>query len=259
MIKQEVLRLAKTLGIEKCGFSENAFVALFPYHVAEEDGNISVYARGLDYHKVAKARLEPIRARLSELGSVSAVHVDNGDLDDRRAAYEAGLGFIGKNGMLICREYGSYFFIGQVTHSLNIQRDFPLEETCLQCGRCVVECTGGALSENGFCIDKCVSHISQKRGELTDIEKGLILKGGLCWGCDRCQEVCPHNSCVRDTAIAEFRTERVSTLTLDELEDMSNKEFRAKYGKYAFAWRGKNVLIRNLKIFQDAENENEQE
>lgn len=259
MIREEILRLAASLGIKKCGFSENAFVALFPYHVAEKGGNISVYARGMDYHNVARARLEPIRAKLSAYGSVSSIHVDNGHLDDRRAAYEAGLGFIGKNGMLICREYGSYFFIGQVTHSLDIERDFPLEETCLQCGRCIAECIGGALSEDGFCIERCVSHISQKRGELTENEKGLILKGGLCWGCDRCQEVCPHNGAVSDTAIAEFREKRISTLKLDELESLSNRDFRAKYGKYAFAWRGKNVLIRNLKIFHDAGNKNEQE
>ena len=259
MMKQKILSLAKSLGIEKCGFSENSFVALFPYYAEDSGSNISMYARGADYHSVVRTRLKPIQSALCAEGSESEIHVDNGRLNDRRAAYEAGLGFFGKNGMLICREYGSYFFIGQVTHTLPIERDRPLRETCMNCGRCIEDCIGGALGADGsFDVEKCVSHISQKRGELTEHEEQLILKSGLCWGCDRCQTVCPHNRGLTQNALPEFLNGRITRLEEVMPDGMSNREFMRRWGGYAFAWRGRSVLARNLKIFQNAEKCNEQ-
>lgn len=247
--KEYIISLAEKEGIKKCGFSDGAFVALFPYYVKGDNGNVSMYARGLDYHKIIEEKLERIAEGFVKLGSdFSQVHVDKGKLNDRDAAFKAGLGFYGKNGMLICREFGSYFFIGQVTHTLDIEADGESGERCLGCGRCIKECIGGALSEDGFDIKRCVSEISQKRGELTEAEEKLIIESGLCWGCDRCQEVCPHNSGLETTAMPEFLEQRISVLSLSDIDGLTNREFKEKYGKYALSWRGKGVLIRNLNI-----------
>lgn len=259
MMKKQILSMAARQGIEKCGFSKDAFVALFPYHIERETGNISRYARGKDYHVVAEKKLRPIAEKIIELGGIGEIHIDNGLLNDRQAAYQAGLGFYGMNNMLICEEYGSYFFIGQIVHGLNVEPDEPLNTTCLRCGRCIEECTGQALGEEKFNIDKCLSNITQKKGELCEDEEALILKGGLCWGCDRCQEVCPFNQGIKNTAIEEFKTDRIVSLELKDLENLSNREFKEKYGSYAFSWRGKNVLIRNLKLFEHAEKRNGKE
>ncbi len=252
-VKQKISDLAKNLGFEKFGFKRGAFVALFPYYVKNERGTVSMYARGLDYHKVAEGKLAPISHELLRLGaSFAEIHADKGILDDRRAAYEAGLGFYGKNGMLICEEFGSYFFIGQIVHDLPIEPDSPTDMSCLNCGRCIRFCTGNALTEHGFDINKCVSHISQKRGELGDAEKALLIKSGMCWGCDKCQDVCPHNAGLDTTAMPEFMNNRIASLEKADLEGLSNREFKEAFGSYAFAWRGKNVLLRNIDILSQS-------
>ncbi len=259
MIKEKIREFARALGLQKIGFSDSAVVALFPYFVKDEEGNISMYARGLDYHRVAEDKLKKLEACLQSLGATETfVHADKGSLDDRRAAYDAGLGFFGKNGMLICREYGSYFFIGQVVHNLKIEADRPLTENCLACGACSKNCPGGALNVSGFEVDKCLSHISQKRGELSADEQKLLKNSGLCWGCDVCQAVCPHNKDLPTTALPEFCERRITRLKPEDIERLSNREFKEKFGKYAFSWRGKGVLERNLKIlFSQREDINE--
>lgn len=258
-MKDEILELAKKIGIKKSGFSKGAFVALFPYFIKESRGNISVYARSEDYHTIAERKLKIIEEKMHQLGAVNTeIHVDKGILNDRIAAYEAGLGFFGKNGMLICEEFGSFFFIGQIIHDLEIIPDAPLGKVCMNCGECIKRCIGGALSADGFCIDKCVSHISQKKGELSESEEKLIVKSGLCWGCDICQTVCPYNKRLETTAMPEFYENRIESLYLCDIENMSNREFKRKYGNYAFSWRGKSVLERNLKILgEESEVSNE--
>ena len=259
MIKEKIRKFAKELGIERVGFSANAVVVLFPYFVKGEEGNLSMYARGIDYHRVAEEKLKKTEAFLQNLGATETlIHADKGTLDDRKAAYDAGLGFFGKNGMLICGEYGSYFFIGQVVHNLKIDADKPLTGSCLSCGACVNSCPGGALTENGFKIDKCLSEISQKRGELSDYEQRLLKNNGLCWGCDVCQAVCPHNKDLPTTAMPEFLDRRITHLSPKDVAGLSNREFKNKFGEYAFSWRGKGVLERNLKVlFSQREEINE--
>ncbi len=253
MIKKQILEYAKGLGFDKVGFSQNAVVVLMPYFVKNEDGNISMYARGLDYHKVAEEKLGRLGEFLETLGAEKiTVHVDKGGLDDRRAAYDAGLGFLGKNGMLICDEFGSYFFIGQIVHDLEIEANISQKKSCISCGECIRNCPGGALSENGFDIEKCLSHITQKRGDLTKREEQLIKENGLCWGCDVCQRVCPHNKGLKTTALPEFMEDRITSLRSDDVENLSNREFKAKFGKYAFSWRGKGVIERNLEVLFSA-------
>lgn len=254
MMKAKIREFAKTLGLEKVGFSKSAVVALFPYYVKGETGNLSMYARGTDYHLVAEEKLKKIEEFLIELGaSETLIHADKGGLDDRKVAYDAGLGFVGKNGMLICDEYGSYFFIGQVLHNLDIEPDTPVLQSCLSCGACIKSCPGGALSADGFVIEKCLSEISQKKGELTEHEKGMMINNGLCWGCDVCQSVCPHNRGLETIAMPEFLGDRITMLTPFDVQGLSNREFKEKYGRYAFSWRGKGVLQRNLQVLFEKE------
>lgn len=251
MIKNIIIREAKMAGIEIFGFTENAFVALFPYYVKDEHGNISMYARGLDYHKVIKEILKPIKEKSLSLGAKEVIiHCDNGEFDDRDAAYRAGLGFYGKNKMLINDKYGSYFFIGQVICDLEFDADKPLAKTCLGCGRCERECVTGVL-KNEYQADKCLSGISQKKGELTEEEASFLRKSGMCWGCDVCQRVCPHNENLETTALPAFLNERIKSLEKSDLENLSERKFKEKYGKYAFAWRGGKVLKRNLEILDN--------
>ena len=251
MIKDIISKEAKKARIEVFGFTENAFVALFPYYVKGEEGNISMYARGEDYHKVVKEKLKPIAEKIISLGATKVIiHCDNGGYNDRKAAYDAGLGFYGKNRMLINDKYGSYFFIGQVICDLKFEADSPLDKTCFSCGRCENACITGTLKE-GYTEENCLSGISQKKGDLTKEEQDFIKKSKMCWGCDICQRVCPHNEKLESNALKDFLNDRITSLKISDLENLSEREFKKKYGKYAFAWRGGKVLKRNLEILKD--------
>lgn len=248
-IKEELTKKAKELGITEIGFciheGKCAVCCLFPYYFEDgEKANISMYARGIDYHVLAK---EKLNALLSPFAEDFETRVDVGPIDNIDVAYRSGLGVIGKNRLLINKNLGSYFFIGYALTNLEIEPDLPIDGSCLSCNKCINACTGGALSANGFDVTKCISYISQKKGELSDKEIKLLKKSNLIWGCDTCQDVCLMNKAPL-YSMAEFTENRIPYLKKEDIENLSNKEFKKKYGNYAFSWRGKAVLLRNMDI-----------
>lgn len=228
---------------------KECIVALFPYYCGYiEDSNISIYAHGKDYHIVIKEILLGVAADL-ELEDFD-IHSDIGPEIERQLATQAGLCFVGKNGMCINSKYGSYFFIGYIACNADFeisQRDIG---SCINCGKCIDACPGKALGDR-FIPDRCLSAITQKKGNLTSWEESLIKENGYVFGCDICQRVCPHNENAQKTPIDSFVKNRVTTLCLEDIQSLTNKEFRAKYGDRAFSWRGKAVLERNLKILKE--------
>lgn len=233
---QDVLPGAKTV-----------VVCAFNYRADDEKGNVARYARGLDYHTVAADKLKEIARLLADGGFGARYFSDTGDLNERLLAKLSGIAFIGRNHMAINPVFGSYFVIGYVVTDCVMEPDAPCELTCAECGRCAAACPGGAL-DGDFCEEKCLSYISQKKGELTEYEESLLIKAGSVWGCDLCQEVCPHNNNSAVTDIEEFGKDLIADLYVDE--NMSNREFKRAYGNRAFAWRGKGVLIRNQNILK---------
>ncbi len=253
-MKNKIFNFIHSLGIEKCGIArygeKSAIVCLFPYYCGESDGNLSLYARGLDYHLVIKEKLSPVCDFIRTLASDTECEIfaDIGPEVDRRLAYEAGLGFYGKNKMLINDDFGSYFFIGYILCDLDLAPDTPLQKACMGCNRCIENCPGGALGEE-FDINKCASHISQKKGDLTESEIAILKKSGLVFGCDTCQRVCPHNN-ITPKPLKEFTEDLIDSISLSELESLSNRGFMKKYKNRAFSWRGKGVLERNIGLME---------
>ncbi|MCL2837569.1 MAG: DUF1730 domain-containing protein [Oscillospiraceae bacterium] len=255
MIKNELRKVASALGIEKIGALKDndmtVVVALFPYYVANEQGNVAMYARARDYHKVNAEKLEVICEFLRDNGARTCkIFVDNAARNDRKAAQLAGLGFYGRNNMLICDEYGSYFTIGQIVTDLEIEPDKPDSGKCENCGECVRACPSGALNGGEYQKSLCLSEISQKKGELTVSEAELLKLAGTVWGCDICQSACPHNANLTTNVPRELMENRVVNLALCDIADMDDNEFRQEYEQYAFSWRGVDTLKRNLKILQ---------
>ena len=115
---------------------------------------------------------------------------------------------------------------------------------------CIKSCPSGALGDDFDC-ENCLSAITQKKGELTEWEESLIRKNKIVFGCDICQKVCPHNKDVATTPIDEFSKNRIFSISLEDIQNLTNREFNQKYGNRAFAWRGKAVLERNLKIIEN--------
>ncbi len=251
-MKQQIKAFAAKLGITETGVTQyggkTAFVCLFPYFSGYENGNLSVYAYSTDYHLVTREKLGKIcEYILAETDATCAEgFADIGPEIDKDLAFHAGLGFYGKNTLMINPRLGSYFFIGYVLTDLYMEPDLPLDTGCLGCGRCIAACPGNAL-DGGFNIDRCASAVSQKKGALSPDEEALIRRSGCAFGCDICQKVCPHNQ-NPPAPMPEFSENRIFNLTEDMLAPLSNREFKEKYGRYAFAWRGKAVLLRNIRI-----------
>lgn len=225
------------------------FVAAFPYFTGERAGNVSVYARGADYHTVIGRRLDTICSFLREKykSYLFFPAVDCSPLPEREAAWLAGLGVQGRNGLLILPPYGSYVFLG------TILTDAPLEvastapaDACIGCGRCVSACPSGALRERR--MERCLSELTQRKGGLTPEETALVKAHPYVWGCDICQNVCPYNQAPKVAALPEWEGEALAFLTEDMLEGLSNKTFRERFGDKAFAWRGPAVLKRNFAL-----------
>ena len=235
--------------------AKSIIVCAFPYYVGEmNDSNISKYCYGKDYHIVAKEMLGKICTYLeNEIeGFEYKIFADNGPLVDRHLAYLAGIGYFGINNNIITDEYGSYVFIGYIVNNFEFYASEPLPKTCIKCGNCVKYCPGNAILGNYELNPKrCLSYITQKKGDLCDEEIKILKENRKIFGCDICQDVCPHNKKIEITNIQEFKENLITTLNYEEIKDISNKEFKRRYGDRAFSWRGKNIIKRNMDIIMN--------
>lgn len=235
--------------------AEPVICAVFPYYVKSEGGVISEYAMAQDYHIVAGNMLRKAADSLLEKYPEYKFvpFCDASPIPEVRAAQLAGLGAIGENGLLITREYGSFVFIGEIVTDMKIDICDKPGEFCAKCGLCSSKCPAGAISGGKIQKDRCVSHLTQKKGTLTQEEKKLIKCADTIWGCDICQNVCPMNTNINETYIEIFKKDLISTLSLKDIED---ENFEKKYASRAFLWRGKKVLKRNISILKETPENN---
>jgi len=214
-----------------------------PYFAGEQkERNIAKYAAGPDYHGVIMALLLQacalLQARFAQHAFVP--FCDASPIDERRAAYLAGLGVLGKNGMVIHKRFGSYFFVGEIVTTLSLAPNRPVLGECDGCMACIGACPGGAIGANGVDPNRCASHISQKKGELTQWEAALLQRAHTVWGCDICQDVCPLNQAVTPCAPQAFAQGLCFCVTQQNVQEL--------YPTRAFAYRKKTVILRNLRI-----------
>ncbi len=181
--------------------------------------HIARYALGRDYHKVLRQRLKKLVAFIEESnpGAKHRTCVDSAPVLEREYANRAGLGWYGKNTMLIDSRRGSWFFIGLVLTTLDIKPDKPAVGGCGTCTKCVDACpTGAIIKDDGrwqVNATRCISYLTiEHKGEIDpELEKKL---GGWTFGCDVCQEVCPFN------AERENQPGRARTTTIPDFLDM---------------------------------------
>lgn len=247
--------------------SENYIVFLFPYltndkldilktriHNKEKQG-LSIYTLSEDYHNLCRNMMEKYSELLTSEGYKSQILIDTEAISERTASFDAGLGFIGRNGNLINEEYGSYCFIGIISTDAPLETEFKeisdietvMKEKCSNCNECIKACPAKILGGKYINFNRCLSFLTQcKNLSSNDMAK---FEGRL-FGCDSCQNVCPYNSFdkIRTSEIKEFESDSsVRNLNDEKLFNINKKEF-LELKKYAFSWRGKSLLKRNAAI-----------
>jgi epoxyqueuosine reductase len=204
------------------------------YNTPHEPQAISRYAWGRDYHDVMRRDLKILVERIqSEAGPFDyKICVDTAPLLERSYAREAGLGWIGKNTCLINQEMGSWFFLGEILASLEIERGSPPPDRCGTCTRCIDACPTEAIVpglSGRYELDArlCISYFTiELRGAIPEESRAGV--GGLIFGCDICQDVCPWNGRAPYTVEAAFEP-RHETEPLEKLAALSRDEFESRF------------------------------
>ena len=227
----------------------------FPYLSIYENNNngFSVYTKCLDYHFVLNKYLSEIIHIIERHGGRAEKFVDSNTLPERYLAYISGVGFIGKNNLIITKEYGSYVFLGEIITDLELFEDDKRSydeinnfAECKDCNICYEECPTKAINKYNKNCNICLSYITQKK-ELNNTEIKLL--NGRMFGCDTCQLKCPYNNDVDYSKIKEFQVnDFMNDINEDRIISMGNTEFKNTYKITSCGWRGKNVLKRNAII-----------
>jgi epoxyqueuosine reductase len=212
---------------------------------------IARYARGEDYHHVTLGRLDQLGSYLRELGAQFArPFTDAGPVPERELAQRAGLGWIGKNTMLIRPESGSYFFIGSVFTDLSLPFDSPFElDRCGSCTRCLDACPTQALVEPRVLdATRCISYLTiEHKGPIPESLAAQF--EGYAFGCDICNDVCPWNQrFAKPSNVPEFRSRTVlPEHDLEMFEAMDEQEFTHRFGDTPLERPGLAGMRRNVR------------
>ncbi|MEJ2594131.1 MAG: tRNA epoxyqueuosine(34) reductase QueG [bacterium] len=216
----------------------------------EDEFQVSNYAYGKDYHRVIKDKLYQLLGTIEEkTGKRKArVFVDSAPVLDRAWARKSGLGFIGKNTLLINRKGGSYFFIGHLMLDLALNYDENREEKnfCGSCTLCLKDCPTGALEPFRLDANKCISYLTiEHRSKIPERFKDKM--HNWIFGCDICQEVCPWNREVVVHHEPDFDPpEKLKKMNKTQWRDLSEEDFTLLFRNSAIQRVGFEGLKRNI-------------
>jgi epoxyqueuosine reductase len=219
-----------------------------------DDGNkafVARYALGRDYHKVLRGRLQRLAGRIAEeIGAHGyRVFTDSAPVMEVELARKAGLGWRGKHTVLISREAGSYFFLGDIYTDLPLPADAPVQDHCGSCRKCIDICpTRAIVAPYQLDARRCISYLTiELKGSIPVEFRPLI--GNRVFGCDDCQLVCPWNRYARLAPEPDFRVR--NGLDCAELVDLfawTEEEFRQRMAGSAILRIGYERWLRNLAV-----------
>lgn len=237
--------------------AKSLIVFFFPYLTQNhnEKSNLSLFSQGVDYHIWVREEINKIDSIfLRQFPNANTyIQVDNGPLDEKFFGYISGLASLGENSLLIHEKYGSYGFLGILASDIKLNEFVTEKKRCSRCGDCTKSCPGKAIdSDMEFKPKKCSAYITQKKGELAIDEIQLIRKSGKIYGCDICQKLCPMN---KGIIIPKRIDSVIQNIAFEDIDNISNKEFKKNYGNRSFSWRGKKILERNMIIIKGFKND----
>ena len=210
-------------------------------------GRVAAYARGEDYHQVVDERLTALERTLAELvpGAQTRRYVDTGAVLEREWAARAGLGWFGKNTMLLGTRAGSWFFLAELVTEAALAPDTPVADHCGRCTRCLDACPTGALA-GGLVMDarRCIAYLTiEHRGAIPRPLRPQL--GPWIFGCDVCQEVCPWNAPPPRTASPD--ADGLFPF-LPDLLRLDGAAFRARFAGTSLARARRRGLLRNVAV-----------
>jgi len=200
-----------------------------------------------DYHRHLRKKAKHLAQSLSDSypDSKTRICVDSAPILERSFAYRSGIGFLGKNNMLIVPGYGSYVFLAEIltTAKLPFGSTETVKDLCENCTRCLEACPTGALEgPNQINASKCLAYLTIEHDG--DFNPETAKRMGRCFlGCDVCQEACPHNP--------DKKSVTVSLPGIAEFLKMTDDEFKTRFGQTAFARPGLKRIQRNIKAILD--------
>jgi len=215
-------------------------------------GRVANYALYEDYHQFVRERLRDLVAHLNLLVDAEfkfKICVDSAPLAERALAVRAGLGFVGKNHMLINPELGCQIFLGEIVSSLKLPADEPIASDCSDCRTCIDACPTGALRGDGqFDAGRCINYLTiEHKGPIRPELAERI--GERLFGCDECVLVCPHQkdapACTNEQF--KFHGDRAN-LDLYEILNMDGESFGARFADSPIKRLGLEGLKRNARI-----------
>jgi epoxyqueuosine reductase len=222
-------------------------------HSEDTIGKIARYAWGKDYHNVLSKKLKQIVRHINSKipESKSLYYTDTGPILERQWAENSGIGWQGKNSLILNRKLGSYFFISTIITNIELEPDKHFgKDYCGTCTKCIDACpTQAIVGDKLVDANKCISYwtIESKQDEIpSSIANNL---NGWVFGCDICQEVCPwNNHRVKPTIEALFYPRNnEKTLNLNEIENMSLEDFNLRFAVSPIRRTKLSGIIRNAK------------
>ncbi|WP_276373286.1 tRNA epoxyqueuosine(34) reductase QueG [Chryseolinea sp. H1M3-3] len=227
----------------------------FPQKDLARDDNykISKYAYGEDYHVVIKEKLKMLMDALQlKIGEIHGrAFVDSAPVMERALAKRSGLGWIGKNSLLLNREMGSFFFIAELIIDLPLEYDQPIKDFCGTCTACIDACPTEAIAQP-YVVDgsKCISYFTiELKESIPNDVKGKF--ENWIFGCDICQDVCPWNSFSKTHHEPRFNPgEELSKMSKQEWKEITNDVFKKVFGKSAVQRTKLEGLKRNIAFLE---------
>lgn len=226
----------------------------YPHQKLEEKDNfnISKYAYGADYHYIIKDKLRELLVGIEEKTGTQNAHVfvDSAPVLDRAWAHKSGLGFIGKNTLLINKKGGSFFFIGHIIIDLELHYEdsYDANNYCGTCTKCIDACPTNAIKENYVDARSCISYLTiEYRDELPPYLAGNF--NNWIFGCDICQDVCPWNRFSTPHNEPLFEPgEDLKKMTKAQWEELDKPQFNKLFSNSAVKRTGFKGLKRNIEF-----------
>ncbi len=220
----------------------------FPYPKEEvkwQGKGYGIFARfsySNDYHVVIGKILDKIVQELKFIGINGYGSVDVSKVDEKFAAKLSGIGYFGKNSIIINPQYGNYMFLATILIDNEVDSGNILEMDCGDCRLCIDACPSNAL-EYGIDKTKCISYLSQTKIPLNETEISYFKT--VIYGCDICLKVCPKNKDIDIHKYTEFEPDGIENVKLEEVLLLSNKGFKEKFGYNTSHWIGASTFKRN--------------